>query len=324
VDSARREILEVLRHNHGFDEPETWVDLALRQSFKRVAASPLNACPDCGALPGDSFGSFVHYSTLFTVLLCCDCGLYWADAIIDPEVTERHFESHYKDEEYFRWERQAIFRDLVELIVARAPVGGTVLDVGGATGYLMSLVGEQRPDLHLVVQDISKEALDVAEREFGLETIHGNATSLALASPVDVLVLADVIYYEPSAATLWSEVGRLVRPGGSIILRVPNKLGLMKIDRLLRRGLELIGRRRFPPRIRFLNVEHRLILSRKYIRKRLTRSGFDQIRFVPTPMLGAHRSRKLRLYFQAASVLNAGSGGRLVLTPAVVVVAQKG
>src|SRR5262245_18903031 len=108
MSSDREDIINVLRHNTGFDEPELWADYALRHRFKPVQATKITQCPDCDANPSRTLGQFVYYSSLLHLLLCSRCGLIWMDAHIDPLVMDEHFERTYKDDTYFGVHREAI------------------------------------------------------------------------------------------------------------------------------------------------------------------------------------------------------------------------
>jgi 2-polyprenyl-3-methyl-5-hydroxy-6-metoxy-1,4-benzoquinol methylase len=326
VSDDRASALSVLRHNVGFDVPELWVDYALRHGFRRVKATNVVRCPDCGGQSKRSIGQFVYYSTLVRLVECDTCGLVWADTRLDPSVLMEHFEGAYKDDEYFLQARRAIFDQLAGLIDRIAPVRGRVLDVGGAKGHLMHTVSARRPDLTVVMNDVSESATRYATEHFGIPTITGDVRALCGdETKYDVVVLSDVLYYEPNIAEMWSVLPRLTAGHGSVLIRVPNKVHLLRTTQSLRNLLTSKRQRATQANIRFFNPEHLLLLSRRYLQRRLQRLGFVDIQCLPSPLLrsSARVPNALgQIAFQAARLANVVSGGHLVATPSMVLCAR--
>ncbi|HJU44115.1 MAG TPA: methyltransferase domain-containing protein [Vicinamibacterales bacterium] len=316
-----QDIIRLLQHNVGFEQPERWADYARAHHFESVRAIPVPRCPDCGGSPKASRGQFVYYSTLLRLLECPACELIWADARIDAAVIRQHFETTYKDDTYFEEERARIFAHLAGLIDELAPPGSRVLDIGGAKGHLMHRLSVRRGDLRLTVHDVSRAATEWARERWGFETICGDLDVLEEHSNrYDVIVLSDVLYYEPDLRRLWDLLGRLLAPNGSLVIRVPNKKGLILAAQ---RAFELCH----PPKsrttqsaVRFYNPEHLYILGRRYLVRRLRQLGFAQIRVLPSPLLSSSFGGSV--YFRLTSVMNAMSGGKLVLTPGMVVIGK--
>jgi 2-polyprenyl-3-methyl-5-hydroxy-6-metoxy-1,4-benzoquinol methylase len=251
--------------------------------------------------------------------------LIWADARIDQDVVGRHFEGAYKDETYFQESRKAIFDHLAAVIDKHAGTGARVLDVGGAKGHLMHRVLLRRPDLHVTVHDISLSATTWAEDNFGFDTICGNVQALeAHEQTYDVIVLSDVLYYEPDLLLLWSTLQRLLAPGGSIVIRVPNKLAPIRIGQLMVNAFSTARARILQDRVLYFNPEHIYIFSRRFLENRLRRLGCAEVRALPSPLLSSSIWGIARvLYFRLASALNLVSGRQLVLTPSMVLVGRR-
>lgn len=322
--SLRQAALDTLRHNVGFHDAEQWVEYALSHSLVPVRATAVPCCPGCGAAPGGRLGQYVHYSTLMQLLECRACGLIWADARLDPDVVRAHFEREYKSREYFLAARAGIFAQLAGEASRLTPAGGRVLDVGGAQGDLMHLLRQRRPDVAAVVQDLSMEAIRHAREVFGLETLSGSLADLARhRRRYDVVILSDVLYYEPHLPQCWQLLPRLVAPGGSVIIRVPNKLPLIRLGQAWRRCRGADPRQ---DRIRYFNPEHIYVLTRRYLTRMLIRTGFTTVRVMPS-RLYRPRQRWRRyagaMLFGAAAVASHLTLGRLVLTPSQVLVAKR-
>ncbi|MBT1071826.1 class I SAM-dependent methyltransferase [Pelotalea chapellei] len=323
MKEERSHMLDLLRFNKGFSSPEEWVDYGIQHNFKRVRADKLDACPDCSSRSSRSVGQFIYYSTLVRLQLCIDCGLIFADTRIDSQVIQSHFENAYKDEHYFLRRRRRVFDQLACLISRAAPRGGRVLDVGGAKGHLLAVLQQQRPDLGLVLNDLSTEACNHAAECYGFEVIPGDVNALErVTTRFDVVVMSDVVYYEPDLKKLWALLPRLLAPGGSIIIRMPNKLSLIKGWQLF---LRFSGREKMcmQKRIRFFNPEHLYVLSRSYLTNRFKKAGFSQIRFLPSELLVQEQENiRYPLFYSVAKAVSLISLGAIVLTPSYVVIAS--
>ena len=317
-----QEVLAVLQQNVGFDRPARWLDYARRHGFQRVEAVKVDRCPDCGGDPGRFWGQYVYYSTLVRLCECTKCELIWADAHIDPRVLRAHFERAYKEEEYFGDARAAIYRHLARVIGSVAPAGARVLDIGGARGDLMHQVVLHRPDLRVTVHDISRAATAWATTNFGFATLLGDADELASRSEqYEVVILSDVLYYEPKLTVLWTALSRLICRGGAIVIRVPNKLLLMRLGQLWLRISQMKERRLLQDHVPFFNPEHVFVFRGRYLRRRLKSIGFTQVRIGPSPLLkGPIPDVVGSSVFRLASTANRVSLGSLVLTPGMLVV----
>lgn len=320
------EYLDILRSNRGFGaEAERWLSYARTHGFHRVHAESRERCPDCAHPGAEIVGQYVFYSTLMHLRECQRCGLWYSDCVLDDEIIAAHFSRAYKDEEYFARHRRPVFEQMSELIDLRAPRGGRVLDVGGAKGHLMAMVRERRPDLELTVSDLSEIACEWAHRTFGFQTVSGRIADLAtLGRQFDVVVLSDVIYYEPDPRRLWRVLPALVRPGGALIVRAPNTAGLVRAAETLRRRLRSRDTVALADQVPFFNPEHTLLFPRKVLERRLREAGFPEVQVLPG-RFGARgaRARFERVVHSASSALSRVSRGRLVLAPSFVLVATR-
>lgn len=325
MSKSREEALAILRQNVGFEDPEQWVDYAVRHGFKRSHATPVPVCPDCGQPPAGQLGQYVYYSTLIRLLRCGSCHLIWADARLDSSTVIEHFETAYKDREYFRQRRSSIFRQLIGELDRLTPHGGAVLDIGGAQGDLMQLLKIKRPDLTTVVHDLSESAVQYAREQFGLPTILGDIGVLENHDRrYDAVVLSDVLYYEPRLADFWRVLSKLVAPGGAVLLRVPNKLAPIRMHQVLYRSMRSIRRHDAQDNIKYFNPEHIYILSRQYLTARLLRTGFRAVRVLPSPPLAAQASVAHQAFAavlaRASDAVSVLSLRTLVLSPSMLVI----
>lgn len=317
-----------LLERNGWTSPSpAWVDYARRKHFKDVASVPRTECPSCGTQASDArkIGSYVFYSTLFTVRECQDCGLIFVDRLLDGEVIRGHFERAYKDEEYFTTQRAAIFRQIADLVGDLAlPEGATILDLGGAKGHLLAAIRDAHPRNRYVLSDLSEAACEHAARVYSLEAYCTARDSLeSLHGKVDVLLLIDVLYYVPDLQQFLAEVGALLRPGGTVIVRVPHKLLMVRVAGLANNLLGSLDEVRFRSKLQFLNPEHLYIFSRRYLARRFGTDGFAQIRFLPAaPLLkGSMKSVAAAVWrmSRAVPILR----DRVLLAPSMIMTAKK-
>ena len=325
----RGHMLAILSSNTGFDEPEAWVDYAWTHHFKRVQARRMTHCPDCGSLPGRPMGKYVYYSTLMHLIECEECGLVWADVRLDDAVIRRHFESAYKDAAYFARQRHAIFQQVATEVAARTPSGGSVLDIGGATGELLAIIRNLRPDVRLTLNDLSQSACELARSKFGVETRRGNLPSLLHdAVGYDTVVCSDVLYYEPRIDQVWPALGQLVNSRGTLLIRVPNRAyAIAAAQRWYQFTAYLTGRANDPrvSHVPFFNPEHLYILRRGYIEQRLVQNGFPKVVARPSHPLcgGLLKGMLARTVHRIAVALWHLSSQRAIVTPSMLIIASR-
>ncbi len=119
------------------------------------------------------------------------------------------------------------WRHYVDVSVGRTlealELGGDerVLDVGCGTGVLLERLGSAHPGLALHGVDPTEAMLDRArERSEGrVELKRGEAEALSFADDVfDVVVSVSALHYFSDARRAISEMGRVLRPGGTLVV----------------------------------------------------------------------------------------------------------
>lgn len=308
----------------GFADPEAWREFARLNGFKKVRSVAVPVCPDCGSSGVPGWGQYVYYSNLMRLLECVDCRLIWADRRIDLGVQQEHFEVAYKDDDYFSRQRRDIFRQLVERIDEKSPPNARILDVGGATGELMAQLKRRRPDVEATVFDVSESAVSAARKRGGLLAVSGDVEALGgLQGTFETVVLSDVLYYEPNLKALFGALGRLVSPGGSLILRLPNKAAVIRATQFVQ-SLRPAAIRGLQDRVKFFNPEHLYIIRRAYVASRLRSIGFTAIVVEPSPLLtGNVPSWARKAFFKISRLAWRLTLGTAVLTPGMLVVARR-
>ena len=122
--------------------------------------------------------------------------------------------------------KAALYREaenpvLVDQVLAVLPPGGRVLDVGCGSGALLARLGGRAG--HRAGVEVSRQAATEAS------TVADEVVNLPVTGPLpfapasfDVVVCADVLEHvaDPSAAL--ASVAALCRPGGAVVISVPN------------------------------------------------------------------------------------------------------
>ncbi|HYT72106.1 MAG TPA: class I SAM-dependent methyltransferase [Gemmatimonadales bacterium] len=318
-------LLELLRAQ-GFSEPDLWLEYAQRHGFRPTRSRRLACCPDCGTESFHDIGQYVYYSTLATLRWCKRCRVAYSDTRLDPQLIRAHFESTYKDEPYFTTQRRRVFEQLARSVDRFAPEGGSVLDVGGAKGHFLAAVKRRRADLTVTLTDVSESACAWARTVYGFRAICGSVTALAaLRERFDVAVLSDVIYYEPDATKLWRLLPQVVADRGAVLIRVPNTLAAIRVAQLALRTVSTRKAWARRDRVSFFNPEHLFVFSQRFLTRKLEAVGFRDVVASPAEMLlrdGASRVARL-LWFWCARAAYGLTGGRVILTPSLLVSARR-
>jgi 2-polyprenyl-3-methyl-5-hydroxy-6-metoxy-1,4-benzoquinol methylase len=320
----KREILDILKHNQGFDNPEEWIDYARKYQFKKVRAERKAECPDCGDTKFRVIGQYVYYSQLIRLKRCWTCRLRYSDVAIDKSVIAAHFEMTYKDRRYFLTKRRAIFEHVASVVSRLLPRGAAIMDVGGALGHLAARLCELNRDYKLSVSDISEKACeDVAER-LGIQTVCCSLEDLSQSNvKVDGLLLIDVLYYVNDIAGAWRSIWDSLSEGGYLVLRLPNKIWRTEFVQFMG---SIFARNHQASQIHAFNSEHIYSFSRTYLNRKLDALGFESVQFLPTQLRRTgNRLVDLALgaIFWLARVIHFITFGRLILTPAMLVVAKR-
>lgn len=127
---------------------------------------------------------------------------------------------------------EALYRRIVLLdhqrFVTRAAGGMTrpaeqvqILDVGCGSGALLGMLGAK--GFQVTGLDFSPEASAIALREHGVRVVVGSLAEARFADrSFDVVTLFHVMEHVPDPAPVLAEVARILKPGGRLIVQVPN------------------------------------------------------------------------------------------------------
>jgi SAM-dependent methyltransferase len=154
--------------------------------------------------------------------------------------------------------------DLVLAHLERYVAPGLLLDVGAGPGFLVGVAARRGWTASGV--DLNPWAAEHARRELGVDVQHGTLDGLELASgSLDAVTLMDVVEHVPDPDALLAEVGRVVRPGGTVALLTPDAGAPMS---------RLAGRRW--PEVQ-MPGEHPVLFSRWGLASALARHGLASV-----------------------------------------------
>jgi SAM-dependent methyltransferase len=102
------------------------------------------------------------------------------------------------------------------------PDARSLLEVGCGTGFVLAGLREAFPTLRLVGSELYEEGLELARRRLpGVELVRLDATEMPFAAEFDVVGSFDVLEHVEQDEAALAGMRRALRPGGGLILLVP-------------------------------------------------------------------------------------------------------
>lgn len=183
--------------------------LACRTRFD----SPGWKCPACG------------YEPAYNGTLC----FAPEDANADHSFEARSFErlaGLEGDSFWFRSRNRMIF----DALVRNAPDVESFLEVGCGTGYVLKGLHERFPSLRLVGGELLEEGLRIAKGRIPeAELLQLDARRLPFDSEFDAAGAFDVIEHIDEDEDVLAQLHQAVRPGGTVLLTVPQHMWLWSV-----------------------------------------------------------------------------------------------
>lgn len=107
---------------------------------------------------------------------------------------------------------------MARLLEGFVPSGGRILDLGGGTGELASLLAAEMGCL-VTILDSSPQMLRYAHGRVGVLPMQGDAASMPFADgSFDAVVVCDAFHHFVRGDEAAREVARVVRPGGAVLV----------------------------------------------------------------------------------------------------------
>lgn len=145
---------------------------------------------------------------------CSQCGFGFT------QNTKLQTGSYHRDEEYIQEEGlfKNIFQKRVD-IISQLTIPGRVLEVGCSTGLLLSLLKDKGWEVRGV--EMSKRSADKAISR-GIKVVVGSFENAKFENSFDLIIFNHVLEHVKDFRKVLSKTHRLLRPGGLILISLPN------------------------------------------------------------------------------------------------------
>ncbi|MHC5062364.1 MAG: class I SAM-dependent methyltransferase [Planctomycetota bacterium] len=143
--------------------------------------------------------------------------------ILEPE----YMDSVEEASSYSTMDNSAANRSFVEAVQAAGGTQGRLLDIGTGPGEIPILLAQENPELQITAFDAAEEMLKLAEQQISaagfserIEVRQGDAKNMPFeAKSFDVVVSNTILHHIPEPIDLLSEAGRVLGPGGVLVIR---------------------------------------------------------------------------------------------------------
>lgn len=201
-----------------------------------------------------------------------------------------------------------------------APPSGRLLDVGCGCGYFLRAARNRGWDIRGI--EPSRKSVEHLRRLLGDVELHDSLEDVSGGERFDAVTMLNVLDHLEEPWRAVESVSGLLRPGGLLLLRVPNgDFHAVALRLLLRLGLEATAWR--------LTVLHRYALTSGFLERLLSANGFAGIRIRNARLtdsvriIGGQSDRfnavARSLLWGAVRSLEQASAGRLRMGPSLCV-----
>ena len=305
-------------------------------AVKRWGSVPLDqpACDLCGSTERFTLATERFAGYEFRVVKCPRCGLAYScprpspklrQQLHDPQIRNALADAGIIADQHripegvptiFAWDSQTVHVPNYERglrVLSRLGAPGRLLDVGCAGGRFVQLA--QEAGFQAKGCDIMPEQIEYGVKELGLDLVAGELQDLRFGEgEFDVVTLWDVIEHVPSPLTLTTEIARILKPGGHLLVQTPNFA--------LRELLSALGRSQNPDQYRLISFEHIYHFTPRTLSRLLRRAGFPRVRYSVDTDDGSE-GRKARVRRGLARGLRYGTAGRVNLHTPILAAATR-
>lgn len=239
---------------------------------------------------------------------CCECGFIYCVRIPDERALEAHYAEAYADAvdwlQRMSRGRQWIFPAGLAML-KQLGARGKLLDVGCSVGLFLQAA--RKAGFEVAGVELSPAPARFAREHFRLDVHCGTLESAPWGDGAfDVVTLWDVLEHVPDPRATMQQVARVLRPGGSLAIRVPDGEFHLWKTRLLRPW--------FGNRLVWMEVPNHLNHFRpRTLRRLLAETGFDVLRVRPGPphFWGRPIDHVKTLYYRCACAAQNARGWQL-------------
>ncbi len=194
----------------------------------------IKACSLCGSTGQKVLftgGDLLHGAPgTFRLVECSACGQIYLTPRPEAHELDRYYPSDYIsypiaiDDEpsaYRRWDRAYGVHKRCREVIRRAGGPGRLLDVGCATGIFLHAM--QRRGWEACGVEPSAYAAQYARSRLNLDVVQGFLEDAAFPGEnFDLVTMWDVLEHVPDPGATLAEVSRVLKPGGWLVLSLPN------------------------------------------------------------------------------------------------------
>jgi len=192
----------------------------------------MNTCPWCGK-PTEKLYLHLKDEFLtkeeFDILECEDCGLLFTVPRPEPSVIGKYYQS---DEYYshqtnqkgvvpriYEFVKRFNIKNKVNIALQNLPKG-KLLDIGCGVGDFLAQVKQKGWEIQGI--EPSEDAKNIAEARLGFRPLAPEQSHELEDASFDVITLWHVLEHVDDLKTQTSEITRLLKPGGRLVIALPN------------------------------------------------------------------------------------------------------
>ncbi|MBI3986706.1 MAG: class I SAM-dependent methyltransferase, partial [Lentisphaerae bacterium] len=188
------------------------------------------------------------FDALASLRVCGRCGHVFAHPLPSETELAAFYSRRAKYDAWLENEtaREAMWRRRLALILPRVPHKGRLLDIGAGTGQFLKQAREHFEQV--AGTEISDSAIRIGRDRYGLDIRHGTLSTLEFdTGSFDLITLFHVLEHVGDPGRVVARCRDLLKPGGVLVLAVPNERGLarQRLLGVLKFALRLARLRRF-------------------------------------------------------------------------------
>jgi 2-polyprenyl-3-methyl-5-hydroxy-6-metoxy-1,4-benzoquinol methylase len=179
------------------------------------------ACPICDSKQvSEAFRSTDYVtSDRFSIQQCGSCSVAFTDPM--PGDLGRYYPSTYRDYKPLVLNTlSAFYRIRARQWSQSFPKPGEALEVGCGPGIMLNVL--QELGWKVTGLERTEEAAAIGRRLFGVNVLAAEVEDLPPTRQYDLIILFQVLEHMPNPVAIVSECARRLKPGGKIIISVPN------------------------------------------------------------------------------------------------------
>lgn len=192
----------------------------------------MKTCPWCGN-PSEKTYLRVkdHFLSqeMFDIIECEHCGLLFTTPRPEPTVIGKYYQSenYFSHQEnknglvprLYEFVKSFNIKNKVNMAIGGLPKG-KLLDIGCGVGDFLVQVKQQ--GWEVIGLEPSDDAKNIAEKRLGFRPLAPNDSSILSDASFDVITLWHVLEHVDDLKTQTSEITRILKPGGRLLIALPN------------------------------------------------------------------------------------------------------